>query len=286
MPIINAISIDVEDYFQVSAFEHSIDRSSWDKLQHRVRTNIDLTLHILSEYQVKATFFTLGWVAERYPEIVTGILENGHELASHGYGHQRVSDLTPDKFRADIIKAKNILEDVSGLPIRGYRAPSYSIGAKNNWALDVLAETGHEYSSSIYPVKHDHYGYPEAPRFTFRDEKTGLIEIPITSIRFMKRSFPAGGGGFFRFYPYAISRAMINRVNCVDRQSAIFYFHPWELDPNQPRQQNISLKTKFRHYLNLNKTELRLRRLLGDFQWGRMDDVFINGKEIPVYPLT
>ena len=228
----------------------------------------------------------LGWVAERYPEIVTKIVDNGHELASHGYGHQRVSDLSRDDFIDDITRAKHILEDLSGQLVKGYRAPSYSIGKNNIWALQALAETGHEYSSSIYPIKHDHYGFPSAPRFVFRDKKSGLIEIPITTINFLNRLFPAGGGGFFRFYPYSLSRWAINRVNHQDLQSAIFYFHPWEIDPGQPKQSNIPLKTQFRHYLNLHKTESRLLHLLKDFEWGRMDQVFINNREIPDYTLS
>lgn len=282
----NAFTIDVEDYFQVSAFEHAIDRNNWANLEHRVSSNIDKSLQILSDQNVKATFFTLGWVAERYPQIVTKIVDNGHELASHGYGHQRISDLSRSEFKTDLVKAKNILEDISGQPIIGYRAPSYSIGQKNIWALAVLAETGHQYSSSIYPIMHDHYGYPEAPRFKFRDEKTGLIEIPITTVKILNRLYPAGGGGFFRFYPYALSKWMINRVNKMDKQSTVFYLHPWELDPRQPRQQNISTKTKFRHYLNLHKTEGRLKRLLQDFSWGRMDEVFINNQDIPTHQLS
>ena len=286
MPTINALSIDVEDYFQVSAFEHAIDRKSWDSLEHRVARNMDRIFDIFSGANVKATFFILGWVAERYPDIVRKIIQNGHELASHGYGHQRVSDLSRDQFKQDLIHAKQILEDISGCLIKGYRAPSYSIGKANIWALEVLAETGHEYSSSIYPVKHDHYGYPGAPRFAFKDEKTGLIEIPITTMQVFSRLFPAGGGGFFRFYPYALSKWAINRVNSSDRQPAVFYLHPWELDPQQPRQKNISSKSRFRHYLNLDKTESRLIRLLSDFEWGKIDDVFIKGMDIKSYPLS
>ena len=214
------------------------------------------------------------------------ITKNGHEIASHGYGHQRVSDLTRKEFKEDVTRAKGILEDISGIQIQGYRAPSYSIGKNNIWALEVLADTGHQYSSSIYPIKHDHYGYPEAPRFVFKDENTGLIEIPITTMKLFSRLYPAGGGGFFRFYPYSFSKWAINRVNQVDKQPSVFYFHPWELDPDQPRQVNISRKSKFRHYLNLNKTEPRLRQLLTDFKWGKVYDVFIEGKQLSTYPLS
>ncbi len=286
MKIKNAISIDVEDYFQVSAFEHSIDRTDWDSLPHRIVNNVYSVLDLLNKHNVKATFFTLGWVAKRYPNIVKKIVADGHELASHGYGHQRVSNLTPDEFRQDVVTAKKILEDISGIEVKGYRAPSYSIGKNNIWALDVLAQTGHQYSSSIYPIKHDHYGYPEAPRFVFKDKKTGLIEIPITTMKLGNRLFPAGGGGFFRFYPYFISKWVIKRVNKIDKEPSIFYFHPWEIDPNQPKQVNITAKSRFRHYLNLGKTEARLNRLLVDLDWGRMDDVFIVDKEIVEYELS
>ncbi len=284
--ITNALSFDVEDYFQVSAFEKSIGRNDWESLEHRVEANTERLLSILSERGVKATFFVLGWVAERYPRVVRQMIAEGHELASHGYGHQRVRDLSAEQFRQDLVRAKGILEDVGGREILGYRAPSYSIGKENLWALEVLAETGHSYSSSIYPVRHDHYGFPEAPRFAFRDEQTGLIEIPITTVKLLFRSRPAGGGGFFRFYPYALTRWMIERVNESDAQSTVFYLHPWELDAGQPRQTNISLKTRFRHYLNLDKTEGRLKRLLTDFSWGRVDDVFLRDNQIPVVRLS
>ena len=284
--MINALSVDVEDYFQVSAFENTINRKNWEKLDHRVASNMDKILSIFDQENARATFFVLGWIAERYPDIVKKIIDNGHELASHGYGHQRVSDLSREEFIVDITRAKKILEDLSGQPVQGYRAPSYSIGKNNIWALEALAESGHLYSSSIYPIEHDHYGFPEAPRFVFRDEKTGLIEIPITTMKFMNHLFPAGGGGFFRFYPYRVSRWAINRVNQNDQQASVFYFHPWEIDPEQPRQKNISLKTRFRHYINLNKTETRLKQLLQDFEWGRIDEVFISNQSIRTYPLT
>ena len=286
MTITNAISIDVEDYFQVSAFEHTIDRKDWDQLEHRVSANVTQIIQLLKSADVKATFFVLGWVAERYPEIVKSIIEHGHELASHGYGHQRVSDLSRVEFKQDLIYAKEILENLSGVEIKGYRAPSYSIGKDNIWALEVLAETGHQYSSSIYPIQHDHYGYPDAPRFAFKDTNTGLIEIPISTMKFMNRLFPAGGGGFFRFYPYQITRKIIQRVNKLDNQPTIFYFHPWEIDPGQPRQDNAPLKSRFRHYLNLHKTEDRLTSLLQDFTWGRVDEVFIDNSDLPEYTLS
>lgn len=286
MSVTNAISIDVEDYFQVSAFENSIDRRDWDSLEHRVGKNIDRILAIFSAANVKATFFVLGWVAERYPGIVENIVNAGHELASHGYGHQRVSDLSRDEFIKDIERAKTILDQLAAQPVIGYRAPSYSINDRNIWAFQALKETGHVYSSSIYPIKHDHYGFPSAPRFAFKETGSDIIEIPITTTRFFNGLYPAGGGGFFRFYPYQLSRWAIDRVNRKDGQPAIFYLHPWEIDPEQPRQTNISLKTRFRHYLNLGKTESRLIRLLSDFKWGRMDEVFLNNGSIPEYRLS
>ena len=284
--ITNAITIDVEDYFQVSAFENNIDRADWDSLEHRVVNNVERILALLDEHQVKATFFVLGWVAERYPELVKSIINNGHELASHGYGHQRVTLLTRDEFRDDLVRAKGILEDISGTAIQGYRAPSYSIGKNNIWALDVLAQTGHVYSSSIYPIQHDLYGFPQAPRFTFKESNTGMIEIPISTLKIMNRLFPAGGGGFFRFYPYSITRWAINHVNKLDKQPTIFYFHPWEIDPGQPRQHQASAKSRFRHYLNLSKTESRLHRLMQDFSWSTVDKVFIENKEFSEYSLS
>ena len=272
---INAMSIDVEDYFQVSAFEPYIKKNQWDNLPHRVENNTHKILDILEDRQIKATFFTLGWVAERYPSIVKRIVADGHELACHGYEHIRVTEQTPDQFRSDVYKAKNILEQQSGKEIKGYRAGSYSIGASNLWALNVLQEMGFKYSSSIYPVKHDLYGMPEAPRFMFEPlQNLDFKEIPITTVRMGTKNWPCGGGGFFRFYPYALSKWALNRVNQQEQKPAIFYFHPWEIDPNQPRQNGLSLKTKTRHYLNLDKMEARLNQLLTDFKWDTMENVF------------
>ena len=286
METINAVSVDVEDYFQVSAFEHSIDRVDWDGMEHRVASNMEKVLQLFDDSNTKATFFMLSWVAERYPFLVKMIVDSGHELASHGHSHRRVTDLSRDEFRQDIVHAKRVLEDIGSVVVKGYRAPSYSIGEHNIWALEELVDAGYEYSSSIYPVKHDHYGFPSAPRFTFRDARTGLVEVPITTVKLFNKTMPAGGGGFFRFYPYVVSSWLIKRVNRVDQQPAIFYFHPWELDPRQPRVAKISAKTRFRHYLNLDKTECRLRKLLTEFQWGRMDDVFLKDREIPEFRLT
>ncbi|GAA5160650.1 XrtA system polysaccharide deacetylase [Viridibacterium curvum] len=271
----NALSIDVEDYFQVSALAGQFPRSGWETVPCRIERNMDLILAVLHEHGVKATFFTLGWIAERYPKLVRLIVMEGHELASHGYGHERASDQTRGAFAADVQLAKAVLEDIGGVEVKGYRAPSFSFSDKNPWAHECLAAAGYQYSSSVYPVVHDHYGMPDSPRFTYR-HPSGIVEIPVTTTRFMGRNLPAGGGGYFRFLPYAASRWMIRRVNKQDAQSAIFYFHPWELDPGQPRVHDAPAKSRFRHYINLDKTEARLRRLLTDFQWGRVDEVFLN----------
>ncbi|MCX7195332.1 MAG: DUF3473 domain-containing protein [Proteobacteria bacterium] len=275
-PIRNAMTIDVEDYFQVSAFASTIPRERWESLPCRVERNIDIALALLDEGKAHATFFTLGWIAERYPAIVRRIVDNGHELASHGYGHQRVSDLSRNEFNEDISRAKKILEDLSGSPVIGYRAPSFSIGADNLWALDLLQEAGYQYSSSIYPIRHDHYGMPDAPRFAhYPRGKGGMLELPPTTAILLGRNLPAAGGGYFRLLPYQASRWLIHRVNRQDGKPCIFYFHPWELDPDQPRQFNISTKTRFRHYINLKRMESRIQSLLRDFHWDRMDRIFM-----------
>jgi len=272
--VVNALTIDVEDYFHVSAFEPYIDRSAWDEQQHRIEANIDRILGILDDADVCATFFTLGWVAERYPEMVRRIVGQGHELASHGYAHERATGLERDAFQADIVLAKAVLEDVAGTDVRGYRAPSFSIGDRNRWAYECLAEAGYRYSSSIYPIQHDHYGSPDAPRFV-HDVCADMVEVPITTARWLSRNWPAGGGGYFRLMPYVVSRWLIQRVNTADGESAIFYFHPWEIDPEQPRMDGVDAKTRFRHYVNLHRTERRLRQLLQDFRWDRMDCVVL-----------
>ena len=275
-PIRNAFSIDVEDYFQVSALAPHFPRQIWDQQPCRVERNVDRMLEILEDSQVHATFFTLGWVAERYPDMVKRVVAGGHELASHGYGHQRASDLSRDEFFDDITRAKKILEDLGGQVVIGYRAPSFSIGENNLWALDLLGEAGYQYSSSIYPIRHDHYGMPNAPRFAFRpSDSRSLLELPATTIRLFNRNLPAAGGGYFRLLPYQMSRWSINRVNNVDKQPCIFYCHPWEIDPDQPRPHGMTFKTRFRHYVNLGRTESRLRSLLKDFRWGRVDQIFL-----------
>ncbi|WP_255758240.1 XrtA system polysaccharide deacetylase [Massilia sp. erpn] len=272
----NAMTIDVEDYFQVSAFAPHIAREAWPSLECRVEANIDRILGILDAGQAKATFFTLGWIAERYPAMVKRIVAGGHELASHGYGHLRASDQDRAQFMQDISSSKAILEDIGGQAVQGYRAPSFSIGPANLWALDALHEAGYRYSSSIYPIQHDHYGMPDAPRFAFYPNgKDGLLEVPITTVRLMQRNLPAGGGGYFRLLPYALSRRMMRRVNREDGQAAIFYFHPWEIDPQQPRPEGIGLKTRFRHYVNLSRMDQRIQALTRDFAWDRMDRIFL-----------
>lgn len=273
----NAMTVDVEDYFQVSAFEEHISKSEWNALPHRVAENTNRILDIFAQHQVVATFFVLGWVAERYPKLIQRIVTEGHELASHGYEHIRVTEQTPEQFRADIKKTKQMLEDIGGQPIVGYRAASYSIGENNLWALQVLEDEGYLYSSSIYPVKHDLYGMPSAPRFAFKPENTkSLLEIPITTLKIANRNFPCGGGGFFRLYPYFFSKLAYQHINNTENQSGIFYFHPWEIDPYQPRQQNLPIKTRFRHYLNLNRMENRLNCLVNDFAWDSMQNIFLN----------
>jgi len=277
--ITNALTIDVEDYFQVSAFAPFIARSDWERRECRVERNVNRILDLLESRNTKATFFTLGWIAERYPELVRRIVREGHELASHGYGHERASDLTETAFRNDISRAKSLLEDLSGQVVTGYRAPSFSIGTANLWAFDCLAQAGYQYSSSIYPIRHDHYGMPDAPRFAHRVD-SGLLEVPITTLRMFERNLPSSGGGYFRLLPYAVSRWMLRRVNAVDKESAVFYFHPWEIDIAQPRVAGIDLKTRFRHYVNINRMEGRLQSLLADFNWGRMDSLFLN-RDVP-----
>jgi len=269
------LTIDVEDYFQVSAFAPHIARDSWDHMPCRVERNVDAILEILDEHRAQATFFTLGWMAERYRDMVRSIVAQGHELASHGYAHQRATDQSPQEFYQDITRAKSLLEDVGGVAVQGYRAPSFSIGRTNLWAQSTLKKAGYRYSSSVYPIRHDHYGMPDAPRFAFYPEGAdGLLELPVTTVSLFNRNLPAGGGGYFRLLPYSVSRWCLRRVNTVDRQPCIFYFHPWEIDPGQPRQKNLSVKTRFRHYVNLSSMERRIRALCKDFHWDRIDRLF------------
>jgi polysaccharide deacetylase family protein (PEP-CTERM system associated) len=273
MPIVNALTVDVEDYFQVSAFAAHVSRDAWDAKECRVERNIERILALLADAGASATFFTLGWIAERHPDMVRRIAAAGHELASHGFAHRRATEQSPSEFLADIRLAKAVLEDVAGVEVRGYRAPSFSIGAANPWAFDAIAEAGYRYSSSIYPIRHDHYGMPDAPRFA-HVVRPGLLEVPVATVRMLRSNWPAGGGGYFRLFPYALSRWSIRRINGADRQPAMFYFHPWELDPDQPRVPGPGLKTRFRHYVNLKRMAPRIACLLSDFRWSRADRVF------------
>lgn len=275
----NAMSVDVEDYFQVQALAGLFDRTAWPAQECRVERNVERILAMLSESRQKATFFTLGWIAERYQPMIRRIVSEGHELASHGMAHFRADSQSPDEFRNDVTQTKRLLEDIGGVPVTGYRAASFSIGAKNLWAHKVLAEAGYRYSSSIYPIRHDLYGMPDAPRFAFQPEGLGgFVEIPVTTVRMFGHNLPCGGGGYFRLLPYSVSRWQMRQVNQADRQPCNFYFHPWEIDPEQPRQTRISFRTRFRHYTNLDRMQARVRRLLADFAWDRMDRVFLRQK--------
>ncbi|MFW2350338.1 XrtA system polysaccharide deacetylase [Qipengyuania sp.] len=277
--IVNGLSVDVEDWFQVGAFENTISRGDWDGLELRVGDNVARILDLFDGAGVKATFFTLGWVAERNKPAMRAIVERGHELASHGYDHTRVFTFTRAQFVDDIARARAILEDAGGQKVTGYRAPSFSIDARNRWAHEVLAEHGYAYSSSVAPVVHDHYGWREAPRFAFNPVSgSDLVEIPVTTALFRGRRLAAGGGGFFRVLPYGFSRWAIRQVNSEGRP-AVFYFHPWEVDPGQPRVVEAPLRSRLRHYTNLTRMEGKLATLLGDFAWGRMDA--LAAREIP-----
>ena len=274
-PVINGMSIDVEDYYQVQALSSVYGRNDWEGCESRVERNTDRILEIFDGEGVKGTFFTLGWIAERHPGLIRRIVAGGHELASHGYCHARVDSQSPAEFREDVRKTRRILEDIGGAAVRGYRAATFSVGAHTPWAWSVLEEEGYAYSSSVYPVQRDNYGVPDAPRSPYRpDGAQSLIEIPISTARIGGRNWPVGGGGYFRFLPYFLSRAGIARVNTADRAAAVFYLHPWEVDPDQPRARGVPLKSRFRHYVNLARTEARLRQLARDFRWDRMDRVF------------
>ncbi|QEH79357.1 DUF3473 domain-containing protein [Sphingomonas sp. C8-2] len=271
--VINGLSVDIEDWFQVGAFERTIGREDWDALTPRVERNSDAVIDLFGRTGAKATFFTLGWVAERYPALIRRIVDAGHELASHGWDHVRVFTMTPAQFREDLRRTRAVLEDLSGQKVTGYRAPSFSIDKRTPWAHEILAEEGYAYSSSVAPVVHDHYGWPEAPRFAFWPVAgSALVELPVTTARLGSRIVAAGGGGFFRLFPYAFSRWAIRQVN-GERQPAIFYFHPWEIDPGQPRVADAPLRSKLRHYARLGAMEGKLERVIRDFRWDRIDHV-------------
>jgi len=271
----NAMTVDVEDYFQVSAFDQQISRDEWDRIPSRIRGNIDRILALFEQENVRATFFTLGWVCEKFPEIVRAIADAGHEIASHGHEHSRVRTFSQEQFRKDVEGTRKRLEEISGTPVVGYRAPSFSIEQETLWAYDVLREAGYRYSSSVFPIQHDHYGLPNAPRFPFRMTSNGLMEIPMSTLPFLGRNWPCSGGGYFRLLPLRYSIWAVRRINELEQMPAVFYFHPWEMDPDQPRIGGISAQARFRHYLNLGKFEYRLSRMLQTFRWDRMDHVFL-----------
>ena len=267
--VVNAMSIDVEDYFHVSAFDGLVPRSEWERMESRVCRNTERLLDIFTEFDTTATFFVLGWVAERFPALVRSIVARGHEIASHGYAHRLVYDQTPAAFRADVRRARSLLEDSSGQRVVGYRAPSYSITPRSLWALDILIEEGYEYDASIFPIRHDRYGIPVSARRPYRiDRPVGaIIEVPGSTTRVGPLNLPIGGGGYFRLLPYGWTRWGIGRVNRIEGAPAVFYLHPWEIDPDQPRLP-ASRMSQFRHYRHLEDTESRLRSLLGDFRFG------------------
>ena len=271
---LNAMTVDVEDYFQVQAFADCIDRKDWDAFPARVDRNTDIILDQFAAADVKATFFTLGWVAARFPALIRRIVADGHELASHGWDHTRVDRQDPETFRGDIRRTKALLEDVGGVAVNGYRAATFSIGARNLWAFPIMRQEGYVYSSSINPIRHDLYGMPDAPRVPFRPDADGVIEIPMTTVRLLGRNWPCSGGGYFRLLPSALYRAGLTRVNERDGQPGIFYFHPWEIDPGQPRIPNAGWKSRLRHYTNLSRMKGELDSLLRDYAWGRMDRVY------------
>lgn len=276
--MLNAFTIDVEDYFQVNAFARQVRYDDWDSYPLRVDTNTMRILDILDEFGIRATFFVLGWVAERRPSIVKEIHRRGHEVACHGYGHQLIFGIGPEYFRADIRRAKQILEDQCGLAVKGYRAPSYSITNESLWALDILIEEGFSYDSSIFPVYHDTYGMPDAPRFPhdIRRPAGKIIEFPLTTLPLhlglWHYRLPIAGGGYLRLFPAELIRRGIARINRTEQQPAVLYFHPWEIDPDQPRIP-AGWKSRFRHYLNLEKTEEKLRQIMFKCSFGTMTDV-------------
>ena len=268
----NAMTVDVEEHFQVQAFANCVARDQWDGFASRVEANVDRILQQFADAGVSATFFTLGWIAERHKDMVRQIVAAGHELASHGYDHTRADSQDQVVFRADVGRSRRLLEDIGGVPVRGYRAATFSIGARNQWAFGVLEEEGYEYSSSVNPISHDLYGMPDASRVPYRAGGK-LCEIPMTTVRAFGRNFPCSGGGYFRLLPYPAFRFGLASVNRRG-QAGVFYFHPWEIDPAQPRIANCGWKSRFRHYNNLSRTAARLDCLLRDFTWDRMDRVF------------
>lgn len=273
--IVNAMTVDVEDYFHVKALADVIDRGDWDSLPCRIERNIERILELFDDSQTSATFFVLGWIAKRYPDLIRTIADAGHEIASHGWDHVQVDQQSPEAFRDDCLRTRLYLEDVASVPVIGFRAPSFSITQQTPWAHKILKNAGYKYSSSVYPIHHDLYGVPGGPRFSFFPVgPEGVIELPMSTVNLLGHNLPCAGGGYFRLLPLSVSRWAIRRVNLVDQQPSIFFFHPWEIDPQQPHQHRAALKSRFRHYLNLSKTEGRLARLLETSSWGRMDSIF------------
>jgi polysaccharide deacetylase family protein (PEP-CTERM system associated) len=269
----HAMTVDVEDYFHVEVFASVIDRRDWDRLPRRVERNTERLLEVFTETETHATFFTLGWVARRHPALVRRIVAQGHELASHGSAHLRVDRQSPEGFRRDVAASKRLLEDVGGVPVLGYRAPGFSIGRRTPWAYHILGEAGYRYSSSLYPGRRDFFRDRTAPRRPFTPI-SGMLEIPLSSLRVLGTDLPASGGGYFRLFPLPLSRWLVARAGRAEGRATIFYLHPWEIDPGQPRQKAVPFITRFRHYLNLDRTEPRLRRLLRSFAWTRLDRLF------------
>jgi len=279
--IINAMTVDVEDYFHVSAFENTIEKSDWINMPLRVEKNTYRLLELFEKYDVKSTFFTLGWVAERCPNLIKAIVDQGHELASHGFAHQRITEMSKENFVSDVVNSKHILEQLSGTEVIGYRAPSFSINDSNTWAYEKLIELGFQYSSSTYPIQHDLYGVPNWPRFIYeRSESVDgkkILEIPIPTLRKNNRNTGIGGGGYFRLYPYWLSKRRIDKFHQQEQKPYSFYFHPWEIDPEQPVIKEAPLKSKFRHYINLSRMECKLEKLLIDYRWDTVKSVYLNG---------
>lgn len=279
---VNAMSVDVEDWFQVQALAEAVPRADWETMPRRVQANTERVLQLFADAGTHATFFTLGWVAERHPQLVRRIVEGGHELASHGWDHRLATSFAPEAFAQDVGRTRRLLEDLGGVPVLGYRAPTFSIGPANPWAFAMLAREGYRYSSSTFPIRHDLYGTPDAPRLPYRPDDGALWELPMTTLRLAGRNLPCSGGGWFRLSPYALFRAGLRRVNARAASGTgarpgrpgIFYFHPWEIDPGQPRVAGLRPAARFRHTVNLSRMEARVARLLRDFAWDRMDRVF------------
>ena len=277
--IVNAMTVDVEDYFHVSAFEKVIKQEAWDALELRVEKSTYRLLELFAQYNTKCTFFTLGWVAQKCPNLIKDIVAQGHELASHGYSHARASTMSPQEFKQDVLLSKQILEDISGQAITGYRAPSFSVNDNNVWLYEILVELGFKYSSSTYPIKHDLYGVPNWPRFKYQRPE-GIIEIPIPTLRKSEQNVGIGGGGYFRLYPYWMSKKRIDNYLKQEQQPYSFYFHPWEIDVEQPKVSGASFKSKVRHYINIARMEDKVAKLLEDYQWDTMENVYLNNKDV------